>query len=521
MSSQNFPASMANSSLSSVLAISNTRRWVIVELLFLASLINYFDRATISFALPLISKDLNLGPEAKGVLLSAFFWSYALMQIPLGTCADRFNLKWLYAGALTLWSIAQGLTGFASSLAMLIGFRIILGIGEAIYLVGGTKVVSLFFPLSERGLPCGLFDFGTRTGLVLEGLILPWMLETFGWRSTFAFVGFSALLWLAPWMWIYPAQIRSKFVSITKGGRVAQTLAVNGAMVGGLIGLLSHLGYLGFLGTITGGALQSSSATPWIAATQTSFNFALVGALLGLLTGFGPGSRRSANDSKVSPEELARIKVPEHSKTPGAFQKNLWAALRNRDMLGVLLGFFFFDYYWYLLVTWLPDYLVNVRQLTILKAGFYASLPFLVFGISQPLGGWLADRLIRAGWDPTRTRKGIISISFTTGLLLIPAANASSAEMTLALIMGGCLVGLSAANQLVILQNCAPPEQVGLYVGIYNFVGNLAGIIAPITTGFLIKSTGSYTPAFVVAAVMIAAGQLSYWFIVGKLKSRD
>src|SRR5438093_7869403 len=113
-------------------AFSDARRWSIVGLLFLASLINYFDRATISIALPLISRELGLGPSTKGLLLSAFFWSYALMQIPVGWCADRFNLRWFYAGAFALWSIAQGLTGLAGSLATLIAFRILLGIGESI-----------------------------------------------------------------------------------------------------------------------------------------------------------------------------------------------------------------------------------------------------------------------------------------------------------------------------------------------------------------------------------------------------
>ena len=69
----------------------------------------------------------------------------------------------------------------------------------------------------------------------------------------------------------------------------------------------------------------------------------------------------------------------------------------NRNLLGVCLGFFCFDYYWYLLVTWLPDYLVTVRQLTLLKAGFFAAIPYFVFGISEPVGGWIADRLIRLG----------------------------------------------------------------------------------------------------------------------------
>src|SRR5262249_4814598 len=109
MSTPGMPAA-APDSVSTPVVVSEARRWTIVALLFTASLINYFDRATISFALPFISEELSLGPVEKGQLLSAFFWSYALMQIPLGWCADRLNLRWLYAGAFALWSVAQGLT---------------------------------------------------------------------------------------------------------------------------------------------------------------------------------------------------------------------------------------------------------------------------------------------------------------------------------------------------------------------------------------------------------------------------
>jgi MFS transporter, ACS family, D-galactonate transporter len=406
------------------LAVSNSRRWTIVWLLFAASLINYFDRQTLSYALPILAKDFELDPVQQGLVLSAFFWTYTALQIPIGLCADRVYLRWLYAGAFALWSLAQGLTGFAGSVAMLMGCRMLLGIGESIYLVGGTKVVSLFFPLAERGLPCGLFDAGTRTGLVLEGLTIGWLLQTFGWRTTFGIVGFAALIWLAPWFLATPAQMRDPSA--------------------------------------------------------------------------GVGTRR-----RVTGSEFAGL-------------------LRSRDLLGVLLGFFCFDYYWYFLITWLPSYLVNQRHMTILKAGIYASLPFLVFGVCQPLGGWIADRLIRRGWDPARTRKGIISAAFLSGLLIIPAAYVQSEKTALLLIMGGCLVGLSAANQLVLLQGCTPPNEVGLAVGVYNFVGNVAGILAPITTGFVIKfSGGSYTSAFVLAAVMLAASQLSYWYIVGDLRGSD
>lgn len=126
--------------------VTNLRRWLLIALLFVASFINYLDRATISVALPFISADLHLSPETKGLLLSSFFWSYALLQIPIGWCVNRKNLRWLYAGLFAIWSLACGLTGFAGSLAVLILLRILLGVGESIYLPGGTKIVCMLFP---------------------------------------------------------------------------------------------------------------------------------------------------------------------------------------------------------------------------------------------------------------------------------------------------------------------------------------------------------------------------------------
>ena len=403
------------------LKVSNTRRWLIVSLLFSASLINYLDRAAISLALPLISRDLHLLPASKGLLLSSFFWSYALMQIPVGWCADHLNLRWLYAGAFAIWSLAQGLTGLAGSLEVLILFRILLGIGESIYLPGGTKIVSLLFTPEGRGLPSGLFDFGTRTGLVLEGILVPWFLLHYGWRHTFAVLGFAAVVWIVPWLWLFPRRL----------------------------------------------------ALP----TTTFISAAPRGALAG-------GSR----------------------------------AFVNRNLLGICLGFFCFDYYWYVLVTWLPDYLVTVRHVSIVRAGIYSSLVFLIFGISEPIGGWIADRLIRHGWNETRTRKGIVTLAFLTGLLLFPAVRATSTSTAVALLIGAALVGLSTGNLITILQSCAPAEKVGIWTGAENFSGNLSGIIAPLAVGLLIKRTGSYVPGFELGSIVLLSGILAYWCIVGELR---
>lgn len=158
----------------------NSRRWFIVALLFMASLINYLDRATIFVALPRLAQDLVLSPVTKCVLLSAFFWSYALMQVPIGWYVDRLNLHWLYAGSFALWSVDCGLTGLAGSLFALIVFRVLLDIGESIFLPGGLKIVSMIFPARERGLPTGLFESGSRFGLALGAPLLAWLIVACG-----------------------------------------------------------------------------------------------------------------------------------------------------------------------------------------------------------------------------------------------------------------------------------------------------------------------------------------------------
>ena len=395
-----------------------------VGLLFIASTINYLDRASLSLALPAISAEMNLDPTRKGLLLSAFFWSYALLQIPVGLCVDRFPMRWFYAGMFALWSLACGFTGFAGSLAVFIVLRVVLGVGESIYFPGGAKTVSLLFAPEDRGLPNGLFDSGTRVGLVLGGVMIPWLIVTFGWRAMFMTLGFVSLAWLVPWLWIVPSR-----------------LSPPGVM---------------------------------------------------------PGAGRPAADAPVR----RGFRLP-------AFSRNL---------LGVSLGFFCFDYFVYLLLTWLPDYLVQVRHVTIMRAGMYSAMPYLVFGVCQAFGGWIGDRLVGRGWDETRTRKGIVSVGFLTGLLLIPAVRVENTNLAVALIIGASFVGLAVGNLTTIVQNCAPPNEVGVWIGVENFIGNFAGVLAPLVTGILISRTGSYMPGFTIAGLVLVAGLVPYWFIVGQLK---
>ena len=159
-------------------------RWTLVVLIATASFINYLDRGSLAVALPVISKDLGLNPIAQGAALSAFFWTYTAMQIPMGRIVDRYDIKVVYAVLFAIWSLSAAATGLATGLWTLIAARILLGFGESVYLPGGLKVVSLHFTSEETAWPAGFFDLGTKLGLALGTAIDVWLLVNFGWRSS-------------------------------------------------------------------------------------------------------------------------------------------------------------------------------------------------------------------------------------------------------------------------------------------------------------------------------------------------
>ena len=182
-----------NQNVATIRTFPSTRAWTVAGLLFASGFLNYLDRAILSVALPVIAADLHLGPAAKGVLLSAFFWSYAVMQLPMGWAADRHPLRWLYAGCFTLWSLSCGFTGYVGSLGVLLLMRVLLGIGESIYVPGGVKVVSLAFSVQNLGLALGLMNCGTRAGLALGGPLIAWLVTSFGWQRSSLLLEFGSL----------------------------------------------------------------------------------------------------------------------------------------------------------------------------------------------------------------------------------------------------------------------------------------------------------------------------------------
>jgi MFS transporter, ACS family, D-galactonate transporter len=191
---------MASSSVQVAVSSGRSARWLVVTLLTLGVIIAYTDRINLSVALPQIRMSFPLTAGASGILLSAFFWAYTLLQTPAGWVVDRFGLKWPYAVGLLLWSAVSAAAGLVSSLSGLIAVRILLGIGEAIVTPASIRYIRKNFAEHERGLPIGIFMSGTKYGPAIGAPIATYLVLAFGWRWMFVLNGALGLVWLAPWL---------------------------------------------------------------------------------------------------------------------------------------------------------------------------------------------------------------------------------------------------------------------------------------------------------------------------------
>lgn len=168
-------------------------------LLLVSVCINYIDRGSLSVAALPLKEEFSLSSTQLGYLLSAFFWSYTLCQLVVGWLVDRYDVKWVYGVGFLVWSLAMAATGWVNSFTALFAARLVLGIGESVFLPSVSKIVVRLFPAERRGLPNALVDVGTKVGPFLSMSIGGLLVERYGWRTLFIGIGLGSLLWLLPW----------------------------------------------------------------------------------------------------------------------------------------------------------------------------------------------------------------------------------------------------------------------------------------------------------------------------------
>ena len=179
------------------------RRWRIGGLLGIGVLVNYLDRLSLSVAAPQISHDLNLSPEQVGIFLSAFFWSYALLQVPAGMLLDRYGPTRIGRWGAFAWGVASTITAFAGGWGGIFAARMLLGVAEAPGFMVSSKATGYWFPRGERSFATALFDAAAKFSNVIGVPLVAFVVVGMGWRWGFALTAAMSFAYFFAFLFIY------------------------------------------------------------------------------------------------------------------------------------------------------------------------------------------------------------------------------------------------------------------------------------------------------------------------------
>lgn len=174
---------------------------MIISLLSIGVIIAYVSRTNLGSALAYkpFAYAFHLNNLQRGALGSAFFWSYAILQIPMGYLVDRYGVKRPYAISFFIWCIASAVTGLTHTFDQLMALRLLTGAGEAIVTPATYRWIRLNFPDSEGGRAVGIYVMGTKIGPAIGAPMAAWLIVRYGWQAMFFIIGLGGLLWLIPW----------------------------------------------------------------------------------------------------------------------------------------------------------------------------------------------------------------------------------------------------------------------------------------------------------------------------------
>ncbi len=190
---------------------------------------------------------------------------------------------------------------------------------------------------------------------------------------------------------------------------------------------------------------------------------------------------------------------------------------KHMSVVGIFLGFFAYDYAWYVYVSWLPSYLMMERRFSAAEMGLYSSIPYLAMSGTILLSGFFSDILVRRGHAEIKVRKLLIAIGLLIACLIVPAGlvkDKMNAVWLLTISIAG--LGIVAPNTWTLTQSVCARNVVGTVSGIQNFGGNLGGVLAPVLTGAIASATQSFALALSLTGGILVFGILSYCFLVSK-----
>ena len=209
---------MATSITAAEAAISTQRRWLLAVLLSASIAINLVDRQVFNFLGPVLRENLHWTATQFSYTAAAFYVGMLAGQVPAGMFLDAVGTRIGLAVLFVLWSALGGLHALAASLTAFIGMRFLMGVAQCGNYGAGIKAIAGLFPAEKRSSAGGIFNAGAQLGSVIVPPLVGYLLHAAGLRMAFVLPAVVGLVWLIPWLAIYPDKQQSQAASGQKGG---------------------------------------------------------------------------------------------------------------------------------------------------------------------------------------------------------------------------------------------------------------------------------------------------------------
>jgi len=448
-SGESFSGAVAAAAGEVVTRVGN-RRWLICALLFFAATINYVDRQVIGILKPTLQAEFGWSELDYSWIVFSFQTAYAIGLLLVGKLMDRIGTKIGFALAIIVWSLAAMLHAWAVGLGTFMS-------PVVVPIVNG--VVGAFNAFSSL---VGIAPWSVTLSVSVVGFMVARFLLGLGEAGNFP----ASIKTVSEW---YPKKERALATGIFNSGTNI------GALATPLIVPLIVVAWGWYEAFIITGALGFIWLAFWLIIYK-----------------------RPEGDPKLSKTELEYIQSDPAEPTTKVPWRRL---LPHRQTWAFGIGKFLTDPIWWVYLFWLPDFLNKQHGLDLKNFGIPLAVIYIIADIGSIGGGYISSAMIKAGWSINRSRKTAMLIC---ALAVVPIVFAS---ITSSLWLAVILIGIAAAahqgwsaNIFTISSDMFPKQAVGSVVGIGGMLGAIGGMIIAPLVGYILQTTGSYLPIFIIAA---------------------
>lgn len=410
-------------------------RYLVLLALCAAAVIAYIHRGCIAVLAPVIQAEFRLEDYEMSLVMSAFFWSYALFQLPGGWLGDRWGSRLALTVYCATWSAATGFMGLAGGFLGLFSSSIFRGFGQAGLFPASVKSVSQWFPASQRAFPSGMLGSSMSIGAIIATALPAYLIGWLTWQEMFVSLSLVGFVWSAAfYLWFRNLPSEHSWVNVSECELIRD-------------------------------GKDAPCATDAV------------------------GAAHDAADGERADTGSAKDTAPQPASNPG--ELGLWTTLLTSPQMYCICGQQLFRAAGYVFYqTWFPTYLQKVHGVSIAKSGYLTVLPLLGVAVGSFLGGTISDWILARTNSRRLSRQGVAVAGLLgcAGFILVAYFVADPLQAASIIMLGSFCAGIASPGGYTITLDLGG-RHLSTVFSTMNMVGNFGGALCPLAVTAVVNAT--------------------------------